>query len=112
RTPLGDGACCVRPVERRPTLSKHTPGTFIRTRSTTWLVESAKTIAGVDVLDLVSVEDDSQGDALTVVSAAEIDLTSVDASDWSSQLRATFEDPARLGAHLKTTEWRTATAAD
>lgn len=66
----------------------------------------------VDTLDLVSVEDDSQGDALTVVPAVEIDLTAVDTSDWSVQLRTTFEDPARLGAHLKTTEWRTATAAD
>lgn len=93
-------------------MSKYIPGTFVRTRSTAWLVEGAKTIAGVDALDLVSVEDDSQGDALTVVPAAEIDLAAVDTSDWLKQLRTTFEDPTRLGAHLKTTEWRTATAAD
>lgn len=93
-------------------MSKFDPGRFVRTRSTAWLVEGVKSIAGVETLDLVSVEDNSQGDALTVVPTAEIDLTAVDTSDWSVQLRTTFEDPARLGAHLKTTEWRTATAAD
>lgn len=93
-------------------MSKFDPGRFVRTRSTAWLVEGVKSIAGVETLDLVSVEDDLQGDALTVVPTAEIDLTAVDTSDWSVQLRTTFEDPARLGAHLKTTEWRTATAAD
>lgn len=93
-------------------VSRFDSGRFVRTRSTAWLVEGAKSVAGVDTLDLVSVEDDSQGDALTVVPKAEIDLTPIDTSDWSTQLRATFEDPARLGAHLKTTDWRTATAAD
>lgn len=93
-------------------MSNFGSGCFVRTRSTAWLVESAKSVRGVETLDLVSVEDDAQGDALTVVPTAEIDLTAVDTSDWSAQLRATFEDPARLGAHLKTTEWRTATAAD
>lgn len=93
-------------------LSKFSPGQFLRARSTAWLVEGVGRSGPVETLDLVSVEDDSQGDPLRVVPAAEIDLTAVDTSDWSIQLRATFEDPARLGAHLKTTEWRTATAAD
>lgn len=93
-------------------MSKFAPGRFVRTRSTAWLVEDAGISGGVETLDLVSIEDDSQGDALRVVPAAEIDLLAVDTSDWSAQLRTTFEDPARLGAHLKTTEWRTATAAD
>ena len=93
-------------------MNKFGPGSFLRTRSTTWLVEAEGAAGGVKTLDLVSVEDDSQGDAIRIVPAAEINLTAVDTSDWSAQLRTTFEDPARLGAHLKTTEWRTATAAD
>lgn len=87
-------------------------GQFLRVRSTTWLVEAVGRSATVDSLDLVSVEDDSQGDMLRVAPGAEVDLLPVDLSDWSDQIRPTFEDPARLGAHLKTTEWRTATAAD
>lgn len=63
-------------------------------------------------LDLVSVEDDSQGDGLRVAVKAELDLEPVDTSDWSNLLKSTFESPRRLGAHLRATEWRTATSAD
>lgn len=89
-----------------------TPGGFVRARSTAWLIEATGSSGTVSTADLVSIEDDSQGDWLRVAQAAEIELEAIDTSDWSQLLRTTFEDPARLGAHLKTTEWRTATAAD
>lgn len=63
-------------------------------------------------LDLVSVEDDSQGDGLRVAVKAELDLEPIDTADWSNLLTSTFESPQRLGAHLRATEWRTATSAD
>src|SRR5690606_38558520 len=85
---------------------------FVRARSTTWIVEARQDVGSVATLDLVSVEDDSQGDALRVAAAAEIDLELVDTSDWSGLLKSTFESPERLGAHLRATEWRTATSAD
>lgn len=88
------------------------PGDFVRARSTTWIVENLAESGPVPTLDLVSVEDDSQGDALRIAMRAELDLEVVNTSDWSSLLRRTFESPQRLGAHLRTTEWRTATSAD
>ncbi|TGV50639.1 hypothetical protein EN792_078200, partial [Mesorhizobium sp. M00.F.Ca.ET.149.01.1.1] len=63
-------------------------------------------------LDLVSIEDDSQGDGLRVAVKDELDLEPVDTSAWSKLLKSTFESPQRLGAHLRATEWRTATSAD
>lgn len=87
------------------------PGDFVRARSTTWIVEAAA-VEPVPTLDLVSIEDDSQGNTLRIAARAELDLEEVDTSDWSSMLQSTFEDPRRLGAHLRATEWRTATSAD
>lgn len=60
----------------------------------------------------MSIEDDSQGNTLRIAARAELDLEEVDTSDWSSMLQSSFEDPRRLGAHLRATEWRTATSAD
>ncbi|WP_221983886.1 DISARM system SNF2-like helicase DrmD [Rhizobium laguerreae] len=88
------------------------PGDFVRARSTTWIVENLVDSGPVPTLDLVSVEDDSQGDVLRIAMRAELDLKAVDTSDWSGLLRNTFESPQRLGAHLRATEWRTATSAD
>ncbi|WP_419694411.1 DISARM system SNF2-like helicase DrmD [Mesorhizobium muleiense] len=88
------------------------PGDFVRARSTTWIVEALAEGGPVPTLDLVSVEDDSQGDGLRVAVKAELDLEAVDTSDWSNLLKNTFESPRRLGAHLRATEWRTATSAD
>ena len=88
------------------------PGDFVRARSTTWIVEALGDVGSVATLDLVSVEDDSQGDVLRIATAAELDLEPVDTSDWSGILKSTFESPERLGAHLRATEWRTATSAD
>lgn len=88
------------------------PGDFVRARSTTWIVEDLAHHGPVPTLGLVSVEDDSQGDALRIAIKAELDLEAIDTSDWSNLLKSTFESPRRLGAHLRATEWRTATSAD
>ncbi|WP_413990552.1 DISARM system SNF2-like helicase DrmD [Labrys okinawensis] len=88
------------------------PGDFVRARSTTWIVEGLGKAEHVTTIDLVSVEDDSQGDAIRLALKAELDLEPIDTSDWSNLLKNTFENPQRLGAHLRATEWRTATSAD
>ena len=36
----------------------------------------------------------------------------LDPNDWSPLLQTSFEGPERLGAYLRATEWRTASAAD
>ena len=57
-------------------------------------------------------EDDSQGETLQLAFATELETRMLDPNDWSPLLTESFEGPQRLGAYLRSTEWRTATAAD
>jgi hypothetical protein len=88
------------------------PGSFLRTRSKTWIVEDCQTMGQIPTLDLVCVEDDSQGETLQIAIASEIGAQILDPNDWSSLYQTSFEGPERLGAYLRATEWRTASAAD
>ncbi|KAB7786369.1 DISARM system SNF2-like helicase DrmD [Methylorubrum populi] len=87
-------------------------GSFIRARAKTWLVEGCDVVDAVPLVDLVSVDDDSQGEALRLTLAPELGVEVIDPQDWSPLLRTSFEGPDRLGAFLRATEWRTASAAD
>ncbi len=87
-------------------------GDFVAIRGKSWIVEGSEFLGPVRRLNLVSCEDDSQGETLHVAFATELDTRVLDPSDWSSLLTKTFEEPQRLGAYLRSTEWRTATAAD
>jgi len=89
-----------------------TEGQFVEARAKAWLVESVSRVGTLTVADLVSIEDDSQGETLRLVPGAELGARRLDPDDWSPLLRATFEGPDRLGAYLRATEWRSATAAD
>jgi ERCC4-related helicase len=92
--------------------AKLAPGDFLRARGTTWLVEARDDTGVVPTVRLISVEDDSQGEILTIAPDLEVGPELVDTSDWSPLLASGFENPQRLGAHLRATTWRTATAAD
>jgi ERCC4-related helicase len=87
-------------------------GDFINIRNKNWIVESKEQLGPMLTLKLVSIEDDSQGETLQVALAPELQAEVIDPSDWSPLLTKTFEGPQRLGAYLRATEWRTATAAD
>src|SRR4051794_26072948 len=87
-------------------------GSFVRVRGKTWIVEGCEKKGPIQALTLISCEDDSQGEAIELAYAAEIQSEVLDPNDWSSLLTKTFEGPQRLGAYLRSTEWRTATAAD
>jgi superfamily II DNA or RNA helicase len=87
-------------------------GTFVRARGRTWFVEAGSGPGTVKSASLVSVEDDSQGERLELNLDIEIDAQVVDPEDWSSLHETSFEGPERLGAYLRSTEWRTASAAD
>jgi len=88
------------------------PGSFLRARAKTWYVNDCRLVAQTPVLDLVSVEDDSQGETLSLTLSSEVGAETVDPEDWSPLLHTSFEGPERLGAYLRATEWRTASAAD
>src|SRR5579864_8714294 len=87
-------------------------GSFVKVRGKTWIVEGSETRGPVQSVTLISCEDDSQGEAIELAYAAELQPEILDPNDWSSLLARTFEEPSRLGAYLRSTEWRTATAAD
>ena len=87
-------------------------GSFVNVRGKTWIVEGAEKRGSVQALSLISCEDDSQGEALELAYAAELQTEILDPNDWSPLLTKTFEGPQRLGAYLRSTQWRTATAAD
>lgn len=87
-------------------------GDFVFARGKSWIVEGAEKAGAVRTLHLVSCEDDSQGEAIRLAFEAELNTRLMDPNDWSPLLSRTFEGPQRLGAYLRSTEWRTATAAD
>lgn len=93
-------------------LSTLQTGSFVRLRSRTWVVEQVGKLGNIPVLDLISVEDDAQGEALRVAYEPEIASEIIDPNDWSKLFKTSFEGPERLGAYLRATEWRTASAAD
>lgn len=87
-------------------------GDFLIARGKSWLVENDGRTGPVSTLHLVSCEDDSQGETLLLAPAAELQAQVVDLNDWSSLHSSGFEGPQHLGAYLRATEWRSATAAD
>ena len=88
------------------------PGDFVFARGKSWIVERAEKTGPVQTLHLVSCEDDSQGETIQLAFATELQTQVLDPNDWSPLLTKSFEGPQRLGAYLRSTEWRTATAAD
>ncbi len=88
------------------------PGDFVFARGKSWIVERAERAGSVPTLHLVSCEDDSQGETIQLAFATELQTRVLDPNDWSPLLTKSFEGPQRLGAYLRSTEWRTATAAD
>ena len=87
-------------------------GDFVAVRGKSWIVERAEKAGSVQTLHLVSCEDDSQGETIQLAFATELQTQVLDPNDWSPLLTKSFEGPQRLGAYLRSTEWRTATAAD
>lgn len=88
------------------------PGDFLKARSKQWLITSLEQVGGITSVELVSTEDDGQGESIEVALNAEIRPQAIDPQDWSPLLYASFEAPERLGAYLRATGWRTASAGD
>ncbi len=88
------------------------PGDFLKARSKQWLITSLEQVGGITSVELVSTEDDGQGESIEVALNAEIGPQAIDPQDWSPLLYASFEAPERLGAYLRATGWRTASAGD
>ncbi|MGA9547569.1 MAG: hypothetical protein WBS14_07815, partial [Rhodomicrobium sp.] len=86
-------------------------GDVILGRGKSWIVERTEEGESVQTLHLVSCEDNSQGKVIQFAFATELQTQVLDPNDWSPLFTKSFEGPHRLGAYLRSTEWRTATAA-
>jgi hypothetical protein len=61
-------------------------GSFVTVRAKAWIVEGAEQRGPVQALTLISCEDDSQGEAIELVYAAELQPEILDPNDWSPLL--------------------------
>jgi hypothetical protein len=68
-------------------------GSFVNVRGKTWIVEGSERKGPVQALSLISCEDDSQGEAIELAYAAELQPEILDPNDWSPLLTRSFEGP-------------------
>lgn len=89
------------------------PGDFVEVRARRWLVEASDDgLEGLAVLSLSCIDDDAQGEQLSIIWDAEIAARLVDDDPWSQIARNGTDDADVFAAFLRTLKWRTATAAD
>src|SRR5271168_1178093 len=88
------------------------PGDFVRVRSRRWLVEDGAAVKGLDTVSLACVDDDAQGETVSVIWDAELDATILVDEGWVNVSRVGTDDPSVFAAYLRTLRWNTATAAD
>ena len=68
-------------------------GSFVTVRGKVWIVEGAEQRGPIQALTLISCEDDSQGEAIELAYAVELQPEVLDPNDWSPLLTKTFEGP-------------------
>ena len=86
-------------------------GDFVEARGRRWLVDGV--IVGAPTRHrLVCIDDDAQGEAAELCLDAELAVRRPSDDAWGDLGAATPADPRALGAHLRVTEWATASAAD
>jgi ERCC4-related helicase len=89
------------------------PGTFVEVRGRPWLVEALRGDPDdLQTLSLSCIADDAQGEQLEVLWDAEVAAVELPSDGWNTVGKGLPDDPEVLGAHLRTVQWRSATAAD
>lgn len=64
------------------------------------------------VVDLFCVDDDAQGQPLSVLWEHELDVQVLTADGWSAAAEKGFDQPALFAAYLRTLSWNCVTATD
>ena len=86
-------------------------GRFVRVRQRRWLVEQAAPFDGLTALELACVEDDAQGERLSVFWEAEPDAKVLhDIRSTKSARRP--DSPERFAAYLHALRWSCVTSTD
>ncbi len=88
------------------------PGEFVRIRSRRWLVEDGPAVTGLNAVRLACIDDDAQGEAVSVLWDAELDAEILVGEGWANVSKVGTDDPSVFSAYLRTLRWNTATAAD
>ncbi len=87
-------------------------GDFVRVRSRRWLVEDGQPATGLDSVRLACIDDDAQGESVSVLWDAELDAEILVDEGWANVSKLGTDDPTVFSAYLRTLRWNTATAAD
>jgi SNF2 family DNA or RNA helicase len=88
------------------------PGEIVELRARRWLVEDvAEADNAFPVATLACIDDDAQGEQISVLWNAEIGARRLDENPWEEIARDGNDDAAVFAAFLRTLKWRTATAA-
>jgi len=87
-------------------------GDFVRVRSRRWLVEDGPSVAGLNAVRLACIDDDAQGESVSVLWDAELDAEVLVDEGWANVSKPGTDDPSVFSAYLRTLRWNTATAAD
>src|SRR5271169_5551133 len=77
------------------------PGDFVRVRSRRWLVEDGAAVKGLNTVSLACVDDDAQGETVSVIWDAEFDATILADEGWANVSRVGTDDPSVFAAYLR-----------
>ena len=88
------------------------PGEVVRCRTRAWLVDAVEPSPHGTKVDLACLEDDSQGEEISVLWEAELDTEILDREAWKSIGRKGFDDPRHFSAFVRTLRWHCVTATD
>ena len=88
------------------------PGQVVRVRTRTYLVEETEPSAMGTLVRLACLDDDAQGQELSVIWELELDTEIVGADSWRSIGNKGFDPPRVFGAYIHTLRWNCVTATD
>ena len=91
------------------------PGRIALVRQRRYLVENVTPPPSPDdatLVDLSCLDDDAQGEPLSVLWEHELDARVLEDDGWSAVAEKGFDDPALFAAYLRTLSWNCVTATD
>ena len=95
--------------------AKLKPGAVVRCRTRRYLVEGVQAPlepGGDTVVSMACMEDDANGDRLTVFREREIDFAVLGESSWEAVAQRGFDQPKQFAAYINTLRWNCVTATD
>ena len=97
------------------TVTSPEPGRIALVRQRRYLVENVMpppSAGDATLVDLSCLDDDAQGEPLSVLWEHELDARVLEDDGWSAVAEKGFDDPALFAAYLRTLSWNCVTATD